>query len=73
MDLELRRDAAGLVQITKTPESQKYEKITKKMQNPPSRAGARKYEKNTEKKTKMVIFGPFQAVLQGVGFRGVQV
>ena len=42
-------DPAGLVQITKTPESRKYEKITKKMQNPPSRVGARKYEKNTEK------------------------
>ena len=46
---DLRCDPAGLVQITKTPESRKYEKITKKIQNPPSRVGARKYEKNTEK------------------------
>ena len=30
----LRCDPAGLVQITKTPESRKSEKITKKMQNP---------------------------------------
>ena len=41
-------DPAGLVQITQNPESQKYEKITKKIQNPPSRDGARKYEKITE-------------------------
>ena len=42
-------DPAGLVQITKTPESRKYEETPKKIQNPPSRPGARKYEKNTEK------------------------
>ena len=52
-------DPVGLVQITKTPESRKYEKITKKIQNPPFRVGARKYEKNTEKKQngpKITIF-----------------
>ena len=44
-----RCDPTGLVQITKTPESRKYEKITKKMQDPPPRIEARKYKKNTEK------------------------
>ena len=34
---------------TKTPEPRKYEKNTKKIQNPPPRVGPQKNEKNTEK------------------------
>ena len=46
----------------KTPESRKSEKITKKIQNPPSWVGARKYEKITEMAQKspfLYFFGIF--------------
>ena len=41
-------DPAGLVKIPKTPETQKYEKITKKS-NPPPMVGGPKIQKNTKK------------------------
>ena len=56
-------DPAGLVQITKTPESRKYEKNTKNILNPPSRVGARKYEKITEKLQKWrQLYHPYGAM-----------
>ena len=64
-------DPAGLVHITKTPESRKYEKILKKIQNPPSRVGAREYEKITKKIQKwpqnhhFCIFSVFFFVFSG--------
>ena len=71
-------DPAGLVQITKTSESRKYEKITKNIQNP-LRVGDRKYEKITEKMQKSptknhhfcifsVIFFVFSGPNPGRGF-----
>ena len=42
-------NSVGLVQGTKTPQGRKYEKNTKKLQNPPPWVGPRKYEKITEK------------------------
>ena len=50
-------DPAGLVQITKTPESRKYEKITQKYKIPLFGLGPE--TKKLQKNTKMVIFGPF--------------
>ena len=52
-------DPAGLVKSPKTPETQKYEKITKKIQNPPPRVGPQKYEKNTEKIQEWSFLGQF--------------
>ena len=46
-------DPAGLVKSPKTPETPKYEKITKKNTKPPTQGGApkirKKYRKNTQK------------------------
>ena len=71
-------DSVGLVQGTKTPQGRKYEKITKKIQNPPPRVGSRKYEKITEKIQKCpgndhfcifsVIFSYFRGPTRGGGF-----
>ena len=52
-------DPAGVVQSPKTPESRKYEKITKKIQNPRPQVAPRKYEKITEKIRKRQFFGHF--------------
>ena len=38
-------DPSGVVQSPKSPESRKYEKITKNIQNPPPQVAPRKYEK----------------------------
>ena len=59
-------------------EGRKYEKVTKKIQNPPPRVGPRKYEKIAEKIQKWlfpghfcifsVIFSYFQGPTRGGGF-----
>ena len=64
-------DPAGVVQRPKTPESRKYEEITKDMQNPPPRVGPRKYE--NKRNTKMAIKHHFYMFLffSGGGQPGV--
>ena len=53
-------DPTGLVKSPKAPETQKYEKITKKIQNSPPRLGSQKYEQKKPQKyksgPKMTIF-----------------
>ena len=58
---------ADLLQRPKTPESQKYAKIVRKIQNRPPRVGPRKYEKIM----KEYKFGQFWAILVNFSyFRG---